>query len=99
MNAAEVLAQHQYWPRSTVCKCGHVPLTVGEIAAHQLDALKAAGYAVVETQMIESGDVIDKIAKAVGWCENPDPDDPEEAVAEVNNLLWDWVNADAEARS
>lgn len=42
MNAAEVLALH------VICGCGEWAENSTEQAQHQLDALKAAGYAVVK---------------------------------------------------
>jgi hypothetical protein len=37
-------------------------------------------------------DALDKIAKASGWGANPDPDDPEDALYEINRILWNWAN-------
>lgn len=54
MSAAEVLAQHYFHPAMLRCKCMEnrsafePAMSAEEHASHQLDALKAAGYAVVE---------------------------------------------------
>lgn len=48
MSAAEVLGQHIYSTLWYMCSCSGWEgdtITVDEFAAHQLDALKAAGYA------------------------------------------------------
>ncbi|GAS98840.1 ABC transporter, ATP-binding protein [Mycolicibacterium canariasense] len=42
MTAAEVLAQH------AICSCGEWAEDLVEHSQHQLDALRAAGYAVIE---------------------------------------------------
>lgn len=47
MSAAEVLALH------ATCSCGEWAEDSTEHAQHQLDALKAAGYAVVELPKVE----------------------------------------------
>jgi polysaccharide pyruvyl transferase WcaK-like protein len=54
MSAAEVLAQHQYVYGGTICRCGSAVGEYDDIAAHQLDALKAAGYAVVEVDRVNA---------------------------------------------
>lgn len=57
MSAAEVLARHQRGSRPIsivnsneyfACSCRNSPFTVEQHAAHQLDALKDAGYEVIE---------------------------------------------------
>lgn len=48
MTAAEVLAQHQSESLRCCLPCGHQSANRADHAAHQVDALKAAGYAVVE---------------------------------------------------
>lgn len=45
MSAEQVLAQHQWG--TGACICGKMVCCHDDIAAHQIDALKAAGYAVV----------------------------------------------------
>lgn len=51
MTAAEVLAQHWMDEDQDCVKCNRHFNRIAEFAAHQLDALKAAGYAVVELPM------------------------------------------------
>lgn len=45
MSAAEVLAQHQWG--TGACICGPMVCSHADMAAHQLDVLKAAGYLVI----------------------------------------------------
>ena len=37
-------------------------------------------------------DALDLIGKASGWCDNPEPEDPDEALFEIQKILWTWVN-------
>lgn len=62
MSAAEVLAQHQADPSTGYCICGGLeyepsdPDEMTTLATHQADALRAAGYAVVELPQANSFD-------------------------------------------
>lgn len=47
MSAAEVLAQHWMDEDQDCVKCNRHFNRIAEFAAHQLDALKAAGYSIV----------------------------------------------------
>jgi hypothetical protein len=48
MSAAEVLAHHQSESLGCCLPCGHQSHSRAEHAVHQLDALKSAGYGVIE---------------------------------------------------
>lgn len=54
MNAQEVLAQHQSESLRCFLPCGHQSMNRADLAAHQLDALKAAGYVVVQKPWADS---------------------------------------------
>lgn len=43
-------------------------------------------------ELTECHDLIDAISRTVGWGDNPDPEDCDEAVLTVQKLLTDWTN-------
>ena len=45
-----------------------------------------------ERQLRAAVNALDRIGEISGWCENRDPDDAEDALYEINRVLYDWVN-------
>ena len=49
------------------------------------------GPSLDQLRLAEAEDLIDEIGMIVGWGDNPDPDDPQEAIDKVVRLLWYWT--------